>query len=423
MILTGTKFTWLNDIPTGWNIKKVKNLFDISKVTTDNYHEYPVFSLTLSGIKERDKDSNEGQLPDSYEKYNLVNKDCLVLNPMDLLSGWVDVPPSDGLISPSYHTISLKENTIDLHFIKYYFQSLYKEKIFFNFGEGVHYEYRWGLGTETLKNFPIPVPPKSEQRKLVEFLDHKIPRISRLRNKISEKIKLIEEKKINYIREIISRGSDENVTLVKSNIEWIDKIPERWNVSKIKYVTTISRGKFTHRPRNDERMYGGEHPFIQTGDITSSKKYLETYKQTLSDDGFLVSKEFPKGTIVMTISGNIGDISILNLNCCFPDSIIGFTPKTGVNEEFLYYLFLTMKDEFLKNSVKSTQLNLNVDRVGSIKLPLPDLDEQLKIVRLLNNGLKNFDDIISSEEKRLELLDQYRISMTSDYVLGRRRVT
>ena len=43
-----------------------------------------------------------------------------------------------------------------------------------------------------------------------------------------------------------------------------------------------------------------------------------------------------------------------------------------------------MKDEFLKNSVKSTQLNLNVDRVGSIKLPLPDLDEQLKIVGLLN---------------------------------------
>ena len=173
MILTNSKFEWLDDLPPEWDIHRVKHHFYFSKNKTTDYENFPILSLTMSGIKERKKDSNEGQLPESYEEYNLVNKDCLVFNPMDLLSGWVDIPKDEGLISPSYKTIKLKNKNINLHYIKYYFQCLYKEKVLFNFGEGVHYEYRWGLGTETLKNFPIPLPSFKEQSEIVNFLDKK----------------------------------------------------------------------------------------------------------------------------------------------------------------------------------------------------------------------------------------------------------
>ena len=67
-------------------------------------------------------------------------------------------------------------------------------------------------------------------------------------------------------------------------------------MKRLKYVSNISRGLFNHRPRNDERYYGGIHPFIQTGDVARSNKYIKSYSQTLSDLGISVSKLFPKGT-------------------------------------------------------------------------------------------------------------------------------
>ena len=131
MILSNQSFNWLDLIPNQWEIDKVKDHFYFSNIQTENFDNYPVLSLTMSGVKKRNMDTNEGQLPESYEKYNLVDPSCLVFNPMDLISGWVDVPKTEGLISPSYRTIKLRSDKTNLHFIKYYFQSLYKEKVLF----------------------------------------------------------------------------------------------------------------------------------------------------------------------------------------------------------------------------------------------------------------------------------------------------
>ena len=86
---------------------------------------------------------------------------------MDLISGWVDTSPQKGIISPSYKVIRPITKKVNVDFYKYYFQTHYTEKIFFPFGEGVHYQYRWGIGTETLKNFPIVIPPKHQQDRIV----------------------------------------------------------------------------------------------------------------------------------------------------------------------------------------------------------------------------------------------------------------
>ncbi|MFR5931378.1 MAG: hypothetical protein ACLUGI_12435 [Subdoligranulum sp.] len=79
-----------------------------------------------------------------------------------------------------------------------------------------------------------------------------------------------------------------------SGVEWIGEIPKEWVCEKIKYATSISRGLFNHRPRNDERYYNGKYPFIQTGDVANATKYIVSYSQTLNELGKSVSKEFPK---------------------------------------------------------------------------------------------------------------------------------
>jgi len=66
-----------------------------------------------------------------------------------------------------------------------------------------------------------------------------------------------------------------------------------WKIAPLADIAVLQRGKFSPRPRTDPRYYGGQHPFIQTGDIESLDGFVRSYKQTLNDDGLSVSKWFP----------------------------------------------------------------------------------------------------------------------------------
>ena len=201
-----------------------------------------------------------------------------------------------------------------------------------------------------------------------------------------------------------------------SGVEWLGEIPEHWESLKVKYSADILRGKFTHRPRNDPNFYDGQHPFIQTGDVANANKFITEYTQTLNDNGYEVSKEFPAGTLVMTIAANIGDIAILDFNACFPDSIVGFLPSKQTEIFFLYYLFTSMKQQLLTTAVLNTQLNLNIERISNQFTAIPPLEEQKTIARFLDYKTKQIDALIAKKEALLEKLDEKRTALISHAV-------
>jgi type I restriction enzyme S subunit len=101
-----------------------------------------------------------------------------------------------------------------------------------------------------------------------------------------------------------------------------------WATEQLGDIALIERGRFSPRPRNDPKFYGGEYPFIQTGDISRSQGRLREYTQTLNDLGIKVSKEFKVGTVVIAIVGaTIGATALLEIPTYAPDSVIGITPK------------------------------------------------------------------------------------------------
>tara|TARA_Y100001968_G_scaffold84523_1_gene75651 strand:- start:3241 stop:4560 length:1320 start_codon:yes stop_codon:yes gene_type:complete len=274
-----------------------------------------------------------------------------------------------------------------------------------------------------LREIRFPYPSFMQQKLISNYLDIKTQKIDSLISLIEDKIKILKEKKTSLIHQIVTKGLDSTSDMKDSGISWIGKIPKHWDIFSLKFSTKITRGKFTHRPRNDPQFYNGNYPFIQTGDISGSGKYLSKYSQTLNEKGYLVSKEFPMDTLVMGISANIGNVSILKIACCFPDSIVGFEPKNDWNSEFLYYLFTSMTEEFERNAIVSTQLNLNVDRLGDIKIPKIPLNEQLKIVEVLDEKVNQFDLLIHKEIERSTFLKEYRQSLISSVVTGKIRIT
>ncbi len=196
-------------------------------------------------------------------------------------------------------------------------------------------------------------------------------------------------------------------------------IPKHWEVRPVKQVTKILRGKFTHRPRNDPSLYDGPYPFIQTGSVAGAKKFITEYKQTLNDRGLAVSKMFPKGTLCMTIAANIGDVAILDFEACFPDSVVGFVPRSSLDRDFLFFVFRCMKQELLADAPVNTQGNLNVERIGMKGIPFPPLEEQQTITKGIEAETGAFDTAIARTEREITLMQEYRTRLTADVVTGK----
>ena len=145
------------------------------------------------------------------------------------------------------------------------------------------------------------------------------------------------------------------------------------------------------------------------------------YRQTLNEQGLAVSKMFPAGTLVMTIAANIGDVAVLDFAACFPDSIVGFVPRDGVYRDYLYYGFLAMKPELLREAPVNTQGNLNIERIGSqgTQVPLPGVAEQCAIATFLDRETSKIDALIVRIRDAIDRLREFRTALISAAVTGK----
>lgn len=202
----------------------------------------------------------------------------------------------------------------------------------------------------------------------------------------------------------------------ESGVEWLGAVPEHWEVKQLRHFAQVLRGKFTHRPRNDPAFYDGPFPFIQTGDITGSSRLITCFSQTLNERGIAVSKEFPKGTLVMAIAANIGDVAILDFPAYFPDSIVGLVPKTSVRLPFLYHLMTAMKQPMVMTATVSTQQNLNTDQICALEAVCPPEPEQERIATFLDHETIKIDSLIAEQQRLIELLKEKRQAVISHAV-------
>lgn len=268
-----------------------------------------------------------------------------------------------------------------------------------------------------------PMPPLPYQKCIVAYLDASCAAIDAAVAAKRRQIETLKSLSQAIVYKTITQGLRPDVPLKSSGMDWLPKVPTHWNVMQIKRACEIVRGKFTHRPRNDPAFYGGEYPFVQTGDITSANKYIRSYSQTLNELGLTVSKIFPKGTLVMSIAANIGDIAILDFEACFPDSMVGLIPGPKTNLNFLYYLMRTMKTIMLRSAVLSTQLNLNNVRIGSNFAAFPPKKEQENIAAFLDAKEQESQSLRAAINDQITTILAYRKSLIHECVTGQRRIT
>jgi type I restriction enzyme S subunit len=176
-----------------------------------------------------------------------------------------------------------------------------------------------------------------------------------------------------------------------------------WDKITLDKLGSVSRGRSKHRPRNDESLFNGIYPFIQTGDVKRSGLHIVDYSETYNEKGLAQSKLWAPGTLCITIAANIADTSILSFPACFPDSIIGFVAdKEKSDVRFIKYSFDILQKKCQAISLGATQDNLSWEKLSKIKFDIPSLSIQRRIASILSV----YDNLIENNNRRIRLLEQ-----------------
>lgn len=195
-------------------------------------------------------------------------------------------------------------------------------------------------------------------------------------------------------------------------------IPEEWEVKTLGDITNIERGKFSARPRNDPKFFGGSIPFIQTGDITRSNGRNVTYSQTLNNKGLAVSRLFPANSLYFTIAANIGDVAIVNFQSACPDSLVVIKQKTNIDKEWLYHYLSDKKAEFEVIATSNAQLNINLEKLNPYKLSIPSKKEQTAIA----NALSDVDALLTELENLIAKKQAIKTATMQQLLTGKTRL-
>ena len=190
-------------------------------------------------------------------------------------------------------------------------------------------------------------------------------------------------------------------------------IDPQWPMVPIEEACEIKRGKFSHRPRNEPRFYGGKYPFIQTGDVARANGGTISYTQTLNDEGLSISRLFQPPVVVITIAANIGDTAVLDFPSCFPDSIIGLIPNSGTDAWFLEFIMRAKKQHLNRIAPQAAQKNINMEILRAMAIPLPPLATQQAIV----TEIKAEQALVAANRELIERFEK-KISEAIDRVWG-----
>ena len=399
---------WIGDIPLSWDCDKVEVLFE--EVTKKNFNGQQTKALQFKYgtiIPKKNFDSTEEYVAKVIRNYTVVDKGTLVLNGLnlnyDFVSKRVAIVNEKGAITSAYITFKPRSDEIDSSFANYMFKTYDECKAFHNMGGGVRKILNFG---ELKKNY-FPCPNKTEQLKIVNFLDKKCSEIDSLASDIEKQISVLENYKKSIITETVTKGLNPNVEMKDSGVEWIGKIPSNWNKARLKDLCSFGKGLSITKA---DLCQDGE-PVISYGQIHSKTNISTSIKEDLIR--FVPSKkcEFCKvslcsvGDFIFADTsedkdgcGNFIYVDRKNVFAGYHTIILKslITPT-----KFLSYLFQSddwrYQIRLSANGIKVFSITQKI--LSSTTVVLPPLREQVEITNYLDKKCSEIDSLISEKKE------------------------
>lgn len=200
-----------------------------------------------------------------------------------------------------------------------------------------------------------------------------------------------------------------------SGVEWLGEVPGHWEVKSIKRLSPVQRGA-SPRPIDDPKYFDdeGEYAWVRIADVSASDGVLRDTTQRLSDLGSSLSVKINPGELFISIAGTVGKPCISEIKACIHDGFVYF-PTLQITPIFLYRIFEAGVC-YGGLGKFGTQLNLNTDTIGSIRIALPPTEELSAILSFLDCETEKIDALIAEQRRLVELLAEKRQAVISHAV-------
>ena len=392
---------WIGEIPELWEVCKLSTLFFQHKQKNNNSQESNLLSLSYGNIKRKDINTSEGLLPESFDNYNIIDKNDIVFRLTDLQNDKKSLRSAlckeRGIITSAYVTIR-KRGNINSSYFNYLFRVYDECKVFYGMGDGV----RQGVNFDDLRKLDVLLPQQIQQQSIATYLDQKCGEIDELITLQEEMITKLQSYKQSVITEAVTKGLDKNVPLKDSGIEWIGEFPEHWKVVKIKYLAKIKSGDSISSNEIIQEgiyeVYGGNG--------------LMGYCNKKNVNGFNI--------IIGRVGALCGNVRLISESKYITDNAL----ILNCFDNALYpYMYIMLKAANLNNlNTSNAQPLITGSKVLNVSLPIPPLSEQQSITDYLDRKCSEIDELISIKQQKIEKLKDYKKSLIFECVTGKRKV-
>ena len=203
-----------------------------------------------------------------------------------------------------------------------------------------------------------------------------------------------------------------------SGVEWIGEVPEHWEMEKVSHAfSTIGSGT-TPIAGNPEYHNEGTTPWINTGDLNNG--ILKTCSKKITNIAFndySALKIYPIGSLIIAMYGaTIGKVSILDFTACTNQACCVLSESKKWNVKYVFYWFIANKEHIVSMSYGGGQPNISQEIIKSLKIPLPERNEQYAIITYLDRKTSQVDNRISKKQKLIELLEEERAAIINQAV-------
>lgn len=394
---------WIGEIPEHWEVKKGKNLFKKEeRPVRDNDEIITCFrdgEVTLRSNRRTDGFTNAMK----EVGYQGVRKGDLVIHNMDAFAGAIGVSDSDGKSTPVYSVCTPKNNKeADVYYYAYLLRSYALGGVIQSLAKGIR-ERSTDFRYKEFGDLFYQQPPIQEQQSIATYLDQKCSEIDELITLQEEMITKLQSYKQSVITEAVTKGLDKNVPLKDSGIEWIGKIPEHWEVVKIKYLAKIKSGDSISSNEIIQEgiyeVYGGNG--------------LMGYCNKKNVDGFNI--------IIGRVGALCGNVRLISESKYITDNAL----ILNCFDNALYpYMYIMLKAANLNNlNTSNAQPLITGSKVLNVSLPIPPLSEQQSIADYLDQKCSEIDELISIKQQKIEKLKDYKKSLIFECVTGKRKVS
>jgi type I restriction enzyme S subunit len=413
---------WIEDIPSHWEVKKFKRVFNEIKKRSNP--ELNCGSISFGKVVYKDDE----KIPESTKRsYQVVQKGDFLVNPLnlnyDLISLRIALSDIDVVVSSGYIVLG---NTIklDKSFYKYF---LHRFDVAFMklLGSGVRQTLNWN----DIANCDLIFPPLPEQTAIAAFLDRKTALIDQAIDIKQKQIELLKERRQILIHKAVTRGLNPNVKMKDSGVEWIGEIPEGWEVKRLKglckafgrigfrgYTTSdlVSEGEgaITISPSNIKE----EFMTFEKCSYLSWNKYDQSPEiQIFENDVLMVKTGSTFGKI--GIVKNLPEKATIN-----PQLLV--LKEIQIDAEYFYTLLKTSLVQYQVQTevIGSTIPTISETKILNFKVAIPPPKEMEEIVSYNKNVNSKFAIAISLKEQEIEKLKEYKATLINSAVTGKIKV-